>query len=122
MAQEAAGRYQARFPVDRYGSYMLKAVHRRDGKVVAESLGAVALPYPAEFLRTTPDEQPLRQAALVTGGLHEAAAPALFDTMGETIEYTQDLWPWVLLAVAALLVLDLFLKRIRLLGYRAVRF
>ena len=40
----------ADFAMDRYGSYMLKAVHRRDGRVVAESMGAVALSYPVEYL------------------------------------------------------------------------
>src|SRR5262249_36433295 len=54
MDQSAAGRYEADFPIDRYGTYILRAVHRRGGQVVAESMGAVSLPNPAEYLRTTP--------------------------------------------------------------------
>ena len=46
----------------------LERIHRRDGNVVAESVGSVSLPYPAEFLRSTPDPEPLRQVAVVTGG------------------------------------------------------
>jgi Ca-activated chloride channel homolog len=122
MVQTAAGRYTADFPIDRYGSYMLKAVHKRAGSVVAESLGAVALPYPAEYLRTTPDEAPLRHAALISGGTNQPAAPAIWNPGTESISYTEDLWPWVLLAVAITLLLDLYLKRLRLFGYRTIRF
>lgn len=122
MVQSAAGRYTADFAVDRYGSYMLKAVHRRDGRVVAESMGGVALPYPAEYLRTTPDSEPLRHAATVTGGVNNAPIDRVFDSMGESIKYTQDLWPWILLFLACLLVFDIYLKRLRLFGYRTIKF
>jgi Ca-activated chloride channel homolog len=122
MAQSAAGRYEAEFPVDRYGTYILKAVHRRDGQVVAESVGSVALPYPAEFLRTTPDEEPLRQAATITGGLAAPKPPQLFDAMGEKIQYHKDMWPHVLIAVALLFLLDLYLRRVRVFGYRVMKF
>jgi Ca-activated chloride channel family protein len=123
MVQNAAGRYVADFAIDRYGSYMLKAVHKRDGNTVAESLGAVALPYPAEYLRTTPNEEPLRHAALVTNGLDQAPPAAVWKPAdGEEIKYTQDLWPWVLLALACAVVLDIYLKRVRLFGYRTIKF
>lgn len=122
MEQTAAGRYTADFAVDRYGSYLLKAVHRRDGRVVAESMGAVALSYPLEYLRTTPDTTPLEHAATVTQGLSRPPPDRVFDAMGESIEYTEDLWPWVLLVVAGLLLVDIYLKRLRLFGYRTIKF
>jgi uncharacterized membrane protein len=122
MNQTAAGRYEAEFPVDRYGSYLLKAVHKRDGRVVAESLGAVALPYPAEYLRATPDPEPLRQAALVTGGMSGPSAAQLFARTGEKIETHRELWPFVLLAVACLFLCDVYLRRVRLFGYRPLKF
>jgi hypothetical protein len=122
MDQSAAGRYTADFEFDRYGSYMLKAVHRRGDRTVAESVGAIALPYPAEYRRSTPNETPLRQAAVITGGLHEPKPQAVFQSYDESIEYTRDLWPWVLLFVAGLILLDIYFKRVRLFGYRAVKF
>ena len=122
MDQTAAGRYAADFRIEHYGSFLLKAVHKRDGKVVAESMGAVALSYPLEYLRTTPDEEPLKHAALVTGG-HDQAKPAeVWNADGKSVPYTQDLWPWVLLGVIALFVLDLYARRVRLFGYRTMRF
>ena len=122
MVQTAAGRYTADFTMDRYGSYMLEAVHRRDGQVVAKSMGAVALPYPTEYLRTTPNPEPLDHAATVTGGLRQAPAAKVFEPMGESIKYSQDIWPWILLLIACLLVLDIYLKRVRLFGYRTIAF
>jgi hypothetical protein len=122
MEQTAAGRYTADFAVDRYGSYMLKAVHKRDHKVVAESLGAVALPYPSEYLKTTPDTKPLAHAAEVTRGHADAPAAKIWDPGDEKISYVEDLWPWLLLFVACLLILDIYLKRVRVFGYRTIKF
>jgi hypothetical protein len=122
MDQTAAGRYSATFDVDRYGSYMLKAVHRRDGKTVAESMGSVALPYPLEYLFTRPNADALEYASTVTGGLHNADSGAVIKAGGEPIKYREDLWPWVLLFVACSLIVDTFLKRVRVFGYRTVKF
>lgn len=122
MAQTAAGRYTADFKIAKYGSFLLKAIHKRDGKTVAESLGSVALSYPLEYLRTTPDLDPMKHAAQVSGG-HDQAQPAqIWDPGTEKVSYTQDLWPWVLLGVAALFLLDLYAKRVRLFGYRTIKF
>jgi Ca-activated chloride channel homolog len=122
MPQTAAGRYTADFRIQKYGSYLLKAIHQRNGQTVAESLGSVALSYPLEYLRTTPDPEPLRHAAQVSGG-HDQAPPAqVWDPGDEKVSYTQDLWPYVLLGVLALFLLDLYAKRVRLFGYRTIKF
>ncbi len=122
MAQTAAGRYTADFKIQKYGSYMLKAVHKRNGQTVAESLGAVALSYPLEYLRTTPNLESMKHAAAVSGG-HDNATPAqMWDPEHEEVSYTQDLWPWILLGVVLLFVLDLYAKRVRLFGYRTIKF
>ena len=122
MPQTAAGRYTTDFRIQKYGSYLLKAVHQRDGKTVAESLGSVALSYPLEYLRTTPDPEPLRHAAQVSGGRDQAQPAEIWDPGKEKVSYTQDLWPYVLLGVLALFLLDLYAKRVRLFGYRTIKF
>jgi Ca-activated chloride channel homolog len=122
MVQSAAGRYQADFQVDRYGSYLLKAVHKRGDQVVAESTGAVALSYPEEYLKTSPDEEPLRHAALVSGGKNKPTPDQIWDPEGQHKTYTEDLWPWILLVVACLIVLDIYFKRVRVFGYRTIKF
>ncbi len=122
MEQTAAGRYVADFRIEKYGSFLLRAVHKRNGGQVAETQGSVSLPYPLEYLKTTPDPVPLEHAALVTGGKNGVAAAAVWEPLGESISYVQDLWPWVLLLVAGLLLLDIYSKRIRIFGYRTMRF
>ena len=122
MPQSAAGRYVADFKIQKYGSYLLKAVHKRNGNTVAESMGSVSLPYPLEYLRSSPDVEPLRHAAQVSGG-HDQAKPAeVWNADGQKVSYTQDLWPYVLLAVVLLFLLDLYAKRVRLFGYRTIKF
>jgi hypothetical protein len=122
MDQTAAGRYTADFKIQKYGSYLLKAVHQRDGKTVAESLGSVALSYPLEYLRTTPDLEPMRHAAQVSGGFDHAEPAQVWDPGSESVDYTQDLWPYALIGVVGLFLLDLYAKRVRLFGYRTIKF
>lgn len=122
MPQIAAGRYAADVDIRTYGSYLLKAIHKRGGQTVAESLGSVSLSYPLEYLRTTPTLEPMRHAALVSGGRDQATPQQLWDPGDEHVDFSQELWPWVLLVVAGLFVLDLYAKRVRLFGYRAVKF
>jgi len=122
MPQAAAGRYEANFDIDRYGSYLVKAIHQRNGKTVAESMGAVTLPYPEEFLRTSPNPEPLAHAAMVTHGTSDAAPAQLFAARETSVEYREDLWPWLLLLAMAALVLDTYFKRVRLFGYRTIEF
>jgi len=122
MAQTAAGRYTADFKIQKYGSYLLKAVHKRNGTTVAESLGSVALSYPLEYLRSSADVEPLRHAAQVSGGVDQAKPAQVWDAQGEKVPYTEDLWPYVLLVVVGLFILDLYAKRVRLFGYRTIRF
>ncbi len=122
MAQTAAGRYTADFKIQKYGSYLLKAVHKRNGATVAESLGSVALSYPLEYLRSSADVEPLRHAAQVSGGFDQARPAQVWDAQGEKVPYTEDLWPFVLFAVIGLFILDLYAKRVRLFGYRTIRF
>jgi uncharacterized membrane protein len=122
MSQTAAGRYTADFKIQKYGSYLLKAVHKRDNKTVAESLGSVALSYPLEYLRTTPNKEPLEHAARVSGGFDQAEPAKVWDAGKESVSYTQDLWPYVLIIVAGLFLLDLYSKRVRLFGYRTIKF
>ena len=122
MAQTAAGRYTVDYQIPKYGSFLLKAIHQRNGKTVAESPGSVALSYPLEYLRTTPNLDPMKHAASVSGGLDQAEPAKVFDPGTESVSYTQDLWPFVLLGVVILFLLDLYAKRVRLFGYRTIKF
>ena len=58
----------------------------------------------------------------MTGG---TARPSPADALrpgDDVIRYHRGLWPLVLLATAALFVLDVYLRRVRFLGYRTMQF
>jgi hypothetical protein len=122
MRQTAPGRYEADFPLDRYGSFLLRAALEKppgdDPKAhagtVAESYGHVTNPYPREYLALTPDVGTLERAALATGGAFDPDPKAPFDPAGESIRYHEDLWPRFVGAAIALFLLDLLVRRVRL--------
>jgi Mg-chelatase subunit ChlD len=114
LAPTAAGRYEGEFAIDRYGSFLLRAVLKQNGTEVAESAGTVSLPYPREYLALPPDEALLKRVAETTGGKSQPRGAALFDAAGERVPFHRELWPWLLWAVAGLLLLDIAARRVRL--------
>jgi uncharacterized membrane protein len=114
LQQTAPGRYEAHFPLERYGSFVVTAEHRREGKLVAESSAQLANPYPREYRTLEPDRQLMRQAAETTGGAANPSPTELFDPQGESIEAYEPVWPRLLFVALALFLLDLLLRRVRL--------
>jgi hypothetical protein len=119
MRQTASGRYEAAFLLDKYGSFLLRADHKRpdsDGKrnSVAVSYGHVSNPYPVEYSRFEPDTDTLKRVAEATGGKVDPTPAAVFDPEGEKIQFHEDLWPRVVMGAIALFLIDLFLRRIRI--------
>ncbi|MDP3276215.1 MAG: VWA domain-containing protein [Deltaproteobacteria bacterium] len=111
----APGRYEADFPLDRYGAFALTAVHRRDGRVVAESHGRINNPYPREYAALEPDRETLAQLATATGARLDPTPAQVFDPQGERILESQPLWRFPIFAGIAVFLLDLLLRRVRLL-------
>jgi len=118
LLQTAPGRYEATFPLARYGSFVLTAEHSLEDRPVAQSMAQIANPYPREYMTLEPDEELLRRAAEVTGGGPEPEPADVFDPHGEKITHYEDLWPKLLFIALALFVLDLLLRRIRLFDRR----
>ncbi len=123
MRQTAPGRYEADFPLDRYGSFLLhasleKTIDDGNGNMhsasVAESYGHVTNPYPREYLALAPDSITLARAAEVTGGKLNPDAALVFDPQGESIAYHEDLWSRFIWAAIVVFLLDIFVRRVRL--------
>ncbi len=114
LRQTAPGLYEARFPLERYGSFMLTATHQREGRPVAESTAQLANPYPREYLTFEADRTLLERASSVTGGAASPSVTALFDPGDETIRSHEELWPRLLFLALALFLLDLALRRVRI--------
>ncbi|MEZ4394472.1 MAG: VWA domain-containing protein [Polyangiales bacterium] len=121
MRQVGPGRYEADVPMDRFGAFTLRAEHRRDGRVLARSRGRADNPYPREYAALEPDLATLTSLARATGGGVDPTPAAMFDPGSERIRHPHPVWKYpVLLAVGALL-LDLTLRRVRLLDRAPTR-
>lgn len=114
MRQIAPGRYEAEIPLDRYGAFTLHAVHRRDGRPVAESSGQVNNPYPREYAVLEPDTGLLGALARATGGRIDPTPGAVFDPAGEKIRHAKTLWHLPVAAAILMLIVDLILRRVRI--------
>jgi hypothetical protein len=113
LDQRAPGRYEARLPLDRYGTFALSATLRREGRALARSHGQVSHPYPAELAVIEPDAELLRQVSAETHGLRLKSPREIFDARGQTVVAHRDLWPRVVLAALLLFLVDLALRRAR---------
>ncbi|HEY2746401.1 MAG TPA: VWA domain-containing protein [Polyangia bacterium] len=114
MAETAPGRYEGEFTMGRYGSFLLRAIHRGgDGAVVAESTGAVAVPYSREYLALPVDAALLARVAAAGGGRVAPTVAELWDAAGGSVRFHRELWPWVLWLAALLVVVDVGVRRVR---------
>jgi uncharacterized membrane protein len=120
MRQTAPGRYEVALPLDKYGSFLLRAEHAReieDGsqKQVAVSFGHVSNPYPREYASFEPDLGVMEKAAVATGGaIDPPSTAAVFDPAGEKVTFHEELWPRFIYAAIAVFLLDLFVRRVRI--------
>lgn len=114
LEQVAPGRYEARFALDRFGTFVLTATHRRDGRAVYESATSLVNPYPREYATLEPDEARLARVATLTRGRRGPTPAQLFDPGGEKIRAREELWPKLVLAALVLFLFDLLLRRVRI--------
>ena len=120
MRQTAPGRYEVAAPLDKYGSFLLRAVHSREQengtlKPIAKSSGHVSNPYPREYAAFKTDRVTLERTALTTLGKFDPQDRAIaFDPEGEIIEYHEELWQRLVMLAIGLFLLDLLLRRVRI--------
>lgn len=121
LRQVAPGRYEAEVPLDQYGAFTLRATHRRDGRVFAESRGQVSNPYPREYAVSAGGVALLEAVARATGGEIDPAPERVWDARGESTTRLKPRWMWFAGAAVALLLVDLLLRRVRIFdrGFRA---
>lgn len=114
LSQRAPGRYEANLALSGYGSFALHAVHRRAGRVVAQSHAQVSRAYPTEYAVRPPNRSLLQRAAALTGGHAVTSAQQLFDPSGQRIEAHEEVWSRLVWFALGLFLVDLALRRIRL--------
>lgn len=129
MRQTAPGRYEVDVPLERHGSFLLRAEHAREAsdgtmRAVAVSTGHVSNPYPREYASFRTDEAVLERAALAGGGHFAPASLAvLYQPEGESTPYYEELWSRAIMAAIGAFLVDLLLRRVRLFdrGFRVRR-
>jgi uncharacterized membrane protein len=121
LTETAPGRYEATLPLTRYASYLVRASAHQNGTLVGEGVASLPYPYPREFLLLGVDEARLERTAATTRGRVRPEPAQAFASEGDQLSYTRELWPRALALALALLVVDVFLRRVRLFGYRTVR-
>jgi hypothetical protein len=115
--QGAAGRYEADFRLQRYGSFLLRASHRLQGKVLAESVSSISVPYPKEYVDLVQDRAHLERLARIGRGNVDPTPAQVFDPGSEQVRYHKDLWSRVLWILLGLFLVDVLLRRVRIFGY-----
>jgi uncharacterized membrane protein len=121
LEETAPGRYEADVSLDRYGSFIVRALARQKGQVVGESLSSLSHPYPREFLLAGIDEPRLARVARQSGGYLRPEPARVFDAQGDQVRHDRELWPQALEAALVLFLLDVVARRARLFGYRTFR-
>ncbi|WP_245678024.1 VWA domain-containing protein [Chondromyces crocatus] len=120
MRQTAPGRYEVAVPLEKFGSFLLRAEHMREAadgsmKQAAVSYGHVSNPYPREYASFEPDVLSLEKAAAATGGsVDPASVAAVFDPGGEKVTFHEELWRRFIYAAIVVFLLDLLVRRVRL--------
>jgi hypothetical protein len=119
MRQTAPGRYEAEFPLDGYGSFLLEAQQFRTGedgqpRPVGVSYAEVSNPYPLEYASLEPDVDKLTRLAAATSGVVDPEPAAVFDPGSEKITYREPLFGKSLMVALGLFILDLLVRRVRL--------
>ncbi|MBH22916.1 MAG: hypothetical protein CMH57_00385 [Myxococcales bacterium] len=121
LQQTAPGRYEARFDLTEYGSYVVEVDHLDEyGDSIATSRGSLTWPYPDEYLTLQPNEPLITKTAEIGGGGLNPEPAKLFDPEGEAVKFKSELWPWFLFVALGLLVLDLILRRLRFYGKTSI--
>jgi hypothetical protein len=116
LLQTAPGRYEGSFAPNRYGSLLLRAVHKRDGHEVAESTGTISVPYPREYLALPPDESLLQRVAALTGGRLRPTPAQVWNPGDDSLLYPRERWPILAWCALVLLLCDVASRRLRLFG------
>ena len=115
----APGLYQARTRLDAFGSYAVKAVHKRATKegslrAAGVSFASVSRPYPEEYRDLTPRPLILKSWAQSGSGKFEPSPKEVWDAQGHSVESKKARQNDFILLALVLFLLDLLVRRVRL--------
>jgi hypothetical protein len=112
LEQIGPGRYRGRFPAGQEGVYLVGMAQRRADQMVGSQLAGLVVPYGKEFRDLGVDETFLRELTELTGGGMLADPKDAFLQNRHKSRLSVDIWPWLVGAVAVLLIPEIALRRI----------
>jgi uncharacterized membrane protein len=112
LAQTAPGIYEAQFPLNEQGVYMLNLTYTSEGGGEGMMVAGLALGYSREYEYNTSNIPLLEQVAAVGGGevINEGANPFVHNLVA-TPSVT-PIWHFLVLLAACLLPLEVFVRRV----------
>jgi Ca-activated chloride channel homolog len=112
LEQVGPGRYRGRFPAPQEGVYLIGMAQRKQEHVVGSQLAGLVVPYAQELRDLGVDEAALRELSELTGGGPLAQPREAFLKARRQSRIGVDMWPWLVGAVALLLVPEIALRRV----------
>ncbi|MFO1065067.1 MAG: VWA domain-containing protein [Pirellulales bacterium] len=112
LEQTAPGRYEAEFPTPKSGSYNLELNQSRQEVTTFRQTRGFVVGYPDELRLGPTNDELLKQISSVSGGSYDPPAEKIFEPGERRARAVTQLWPYLLMAAAALLVMDVALRRL----------
>lgn len=112
LEQVAPGRYRGRFPAPQEGVYLVGMAQRQQDRMVGSQVAGLVVPYAQELRDLGVDEAGLRELAELTGGGALAQPREAFLKGRRQSRVGIDFWPWLVGAVAVLLVPEIAMRRL----------
>jgi len=119
LEQIAPGRYIGNFPASEVGEYYFNLFGDQSEHLIQYKTFAYSIPYSDEYLLIKPNETLLSELAEKTGGavLDINTPPEdLFISDSQQKEYGASLWPYLLLAAIAVLIIEITIRKLQTLN------
>lgn len=113
LEQRAPGYYEARFPLTAFGTYAFRADLRQGDASLGTAQTTLSYPYPKEFAKAEANQAFLDAMAESTGGLIDPSFDEIKDPGDQLSRMYIAIWHYFLWLALALLLLDVFLRRVR---------
>lgn len=116
LRQVAPGRYATSFsaptPVPpRTGTYYLELSFKHDGQPAYVGRRGLVVGYADEFRTRPTDHDLLRSMAETTGGTYNPDPATVFASLGQTVNRTVFLWPYLLMTAMVIFLIDVTVRR-----------
>ena len=112
MQQTAPGRYEAELTTDKSGAYQLELDQSRQGVNTFHQSRGLVVGYPDELRLGPTNEDLLQQVSRVSAGKYNPSVEEIFQPGERQARAVTPLWPYLLMAAACLLILDVALRRV----------